>query len=236
MTEPLLRVRDLRVFYGPVRAVNGLNFELGLGDVLALLGPNGAGKSSTLRAITGLAAFSGTVELAGRSLTRLSPDRLARAGLVHVPEGRQIFATLSVHENLQVATKAAGGRPALLSIDEIYELFPSLWPLRERRGWTLSGGEQQMLAVGRGLLGAPRVLLLDEPSLGLAPSVGRSVFSALAQIAPQVPMLIVEQNTAAALDVATRGIVLAHGVPVLEGTPADLRRDDSLVTSYLGAS
>ncbi len=234
MGEPVLSVDGLRVRYGPIEAVNDLTFELSDGDVLTLLGSNGGGKSSTLRAISGLVDFDGTVTFDGSPIAGRSPESLARRGLVHVPEGRRIFATLSVEENLQIAQTAAKGRPALFEIEDVYELFEMLHPLRERGGWALSGGEQQMLAIGRGLLGAPRVLLLDEPSLGLAPSIVDTVFSALSEIADRVPLLLVEQNTTVALEVCTSAIVLAQGVEVLSGTPDQLADRSALLNSYLG--
>ena len=231
---PLLAVRDLAVSYGPVEAVRGISLDVGLGDVVALLGPNGAGKSSALRAISRLEMFRGEVTFDGDDVRRRSPERLARAGLIHVPEGRRIFPPLTVHENLVVATAARGSRTPDFDFDDVYDLFPALQPLRQRPGWALSGGEQQMLAIGRALVGAPRLLLLDEPSLGLAPTVVRAVFRALRQIRERVPILLVEQNTAVALRVCSRAHVLAEGRIVLEGSPDELRDSTDLIDSYLG--
>lgn len=235
VTEPaLLDVEDLRVTYGPIVAVDSISFTLASGDVLALLGSNGAGKSTTLRAISGLTPFEGKVTFEGRSVAGRSPERLARAGLIHVPEGRRIFPTLTVHENLQVAATPRGDRADALGVDDVYELFPPLADLCDRGGWALSGGEQQMLAIGRGLVGAPRVLLLDEPSLGLAPTIVDVVFDALAEIRHRVPLLLVEQNTAVALEVCTRVIVLSEGRVALTGTPDELSDRSDLIDSYLG--
>ncbi|HEX6419395.1 MAG TPA: ABC transporter ATP-binding protein [Acidimicrobiales bacterium] len=232
--SPLLSVRDLEVSYGPVAAVRGLSLAVSPGDVVALLGPNGAGKTSSLRAISGLEPHRGEVRFDGVDVRTRSPERLARRGLLHVPEGRRIFPTLTVHENLLTATAARGGRRVRFSPDDVYQLFPSLAALRDRGGWALSGGEQQMLAIGRALVGSPRVLLLDEPSLGLAPTVARTVFAALAEISAEVPMLVVEQNTAMALRVCSRAVVLAEGRVVLEGTPDELRANEDLLDSFLG--
>jgi branched-chain amino acid transport system ATP-binding protein len=230
----LLSVRDLAVSYGHVEAVRGVSFDVGAGDVVALLGPNGAGKTSVLWAVSRLERFAGQVRFDGVDTRRRSAERLARAGLVHVPEGRRIFPTLTVHENLQVATAARSGRGGSLSPRDVYDLFPALAPLRDRGGWALSGGEQQMLAIGRALVGAPRLLLLDEPSLGLAPAVSKVVFGALRDLQGRVPILLVEQNTEIALRVCTRALVLAQGRVVLEGTPDDLRGHADLIESYLG--
>ena len=171
-TQALLAVRALRVVYGNAEAVAGVDLDVSDGELVALLGPNGAGKSSTLRAISGLQRHSGEVLFDGVSTRHRGVDRLARDGLVHVPEGRRIFPTLSVWENLDVARSACrNGRGA--TVDEVFDLFGALRPLATRGGWALSGGEQQMLAIGRALVSGPRLLLLDEPSLGLAPTVVR---------------------------------------------------------------
>lgn len=233
-TDPLLAVEDLEVTYGAIEAVRGVSFEVRPGDVVALLGANGAGKSSTLRALSGLERFQGRATFSGADVRGQSPERLARRGLIHVPEGRHIFPTLTVEENLQVAMAAKGARTAHFGPSDIYELFPPLDGLQERGGWALSGGEQQMLAIGRALVGAPRLLLLDEPSLGLAPTIVRTVFDALRRISGEVPMLIVEQNTTVALRVCTRAHVLAEGRIVLEGTADEVRASTDLLQTYLG--
>lgn len=230
----LLEVRDLHVSYGPVNAVRGVDLSVAPGDVLALLGPNGAGKSSMLRAISGLEPYRGSVRYDGIEAADGSVTSLARRGLIHVPEGRRIFPTLTVHENLQVSTAARGRRSADFTPEDVYDLFPLLAHLRDRDGWALSGGEQQMLALGRALVGAPRLLLLDEPSLGLAPSIVDTVFEALLTLAERVPMLLVEQNTQVALDVASRAMVLSEGRVVLQGSPEELLNRAELVDSYLG--
>jgi len=229
----MLEVKDLEVTYGAVKAVRGLSLSVGNGEVVSLLGPNGAGKTSTLRAITALEPYRGSVTFDGKEVRSLGPEGCARAGLIHVPEGRHVFPTLSVHENLQVGSTAARGR-AGYSFDDVYELFPALQRLRDREGWALSGGEQQMVAIGRALVAAPRLLLLDEPSLGLAPIVVKSVFQALAEVRDRTPILLVEQNTAQALTLADHGTVIVHGEAVLRGSAAELADRTALLSSYLG--
>jgi branched-chain amino acid transport system ATP-binding protein len=229
-----LHVEDLTVRYAAVEAVRGIDLRVDSGEAVALLGPNGAGKTSTLAAISRLVASTGTVTFAGTRLDRARVEGVARMGLCHVPEGRRVFPNLTVHENIQVATSARAGRPQVFSVGEVYDLFPALAPLRTRAGWALSGGEQQMVAIARALVASPRMLLLDEPSLGLAPIVVDAVFAALRSVRAQVPILLVEQNTDMALDLCDRAYVLAEGKVVLEGPAADLRGDQALIDSYLG--
>lgn len=235
MSEPLLSLRSLSVSYGPIEAVRDVDIDVHVGDVVALLGANGAGKSSVLRAASGLEDFTGTATFDGRAIRR-TPSALARRGLVHVPEGRRVLPTLSVHENLQVATAARGRRSSTTSLDDVYDLFPPLAPLRSRGGWALSGGEQQMLAIGRALVSEPRLLLLDEPSLGLAPTIVRIVFDALRQISSEVPMILVEQNTDVALAVCTRALVMVQGRIEMAGTPEEVGGSADLLAGFLGTS
>jgi branched-chain amino acid transport system ATP-binding protein len=232
----MLEVRNLEINYGAVRAVEGIDFEVGAGEVVALLGPNGAGKTSTLRAITALESYRGSITFDGDEVSRLGTEACARRGLIHVPEGRHVFPTLSVHENLQVGTTAARGRTPDYDLDAVYELFPALVALRDRQGWALSGGEQQMVAIGRALVAAPRLLLLDEPSLGLAPIVTKAVFAALRQVSERTPVLLVEQNTTQALTIANRAAALVGGKIVLSGTAAEMSDRGALLDSYLGQS
>jgi branched-chain amino acid transport system ATP-binding protein len=230
----VLELRNVEVSYGAVEAVRGIDLDVGAGEVVTMIGPNGAGKTSTLNAISGLVAHRGSITFDGVESRRLGVQGAARRGLIQVPEGRRVFPTLSVHENLQVGETARRGRGTEYGIDEVYELFPPLVPLRNRDGWALSGGEQQMVALGRALVAGPRLLLLDEPSLGLAPIVTRTLFAALKEIAERTPILLVEQNTTMAFRLCTRACVMVAGQIVLTGTADDLRDRSALVASYLG--
>ena len=230
----MLELRDLAVSYGPVEAVRGVGLEVGAAEIVALVGPNGAGKTSTLRAISGFVPYGGTIRFDGLDLRKLSVQAAARRGLIHVPEGRHVWPTLTVHENLLVGTTARRGRPEGYTIDEVYDLFQPLAGLRRRDGWALSGGEQQMVAIGRALVAGPRLLLLDEPSLGLAPIVVKSLFAALAEIGTRTPILLVEQNTVMAMKICTRACVMVTGEFVLRGSGAELADRSALVASYLG--
>jgi branched-chain amino acid transport system ATP-binding protein len=232
----MLELRDVVVSYGPVEAVRGIELDVGGAEIVALVGPNGAGKTSTLRAISGFVPHGGTIRFDGTDVRKLSVQAAARRGLIHVPEGRHVWPTLTVQENLQVGTTARRGRAEGYTIDEVYDLFPTLSGLRRRDGWALSGGEQQMVAIGRALVAGPRLLLLDEPSLGLAPIVVKSLFAALAEIGTRTPILLVEQNTVMALKICTRACVMVTGELVLRGTGAELADRAALVASYLGES
>jgi branched-chain amino acid transport system ATP-binding protein len=229
-----LEIRQLAVSYGPVLAVREIDVEVNPGEVVAMIGPNGAGKTSTLRAISGLVPYQGQIVFDGVDTKKANIEQLARMGLIHVPEGRHVFPSLNVHENLQVGTTAGAGRAEGFSIDDVYDLFPPLAVLKKRDGWALSGGEQQMVAIGRALVAKPRLLLLDEPSLGLSPKYTQSVYSALSQVKDRIPMLLVEQNTVMALKHCSRAAVMVGGKLVLEGTAADLADREALVASYLG--
>jgi branched-chain amino acid transport system ATP-binding protein len=230
----VLEISGLEIDYGAVQAVRGLDLAVGPNETMGLLGPNGAGKTSTLRAITALVGYRGSIRYEGKEVSHLGTESAAKAGLIHVPEGRHVFPTLSVHENLQVGTTARHGRTEGYSLDDVYDLFPTLRQLRDRAGWALSGGEQQMVAIGRALVAAPRMLLLDEPSLGLAPIVVKAVFGALRQVSARTAILLVEQNTVMALRVCQRAAVLVGGRIVLQGTAAELSDRTALLDSYLG--
>jgi branched-chain amino acid transport system ATP-binding protein len=230
----MLEVTGLGVSYGNTRALDGFSFDVGAGEAVALLGANGAGKTSTLRALSRLIGADGTIVFDGEDVTRIPPQELARRGLVHVPEGRHVFSTLTVNDNLLVGATARTKRKPLFTLDTVYDVFPALAKLRKRYGWSLSGGEQQMVAVGRALLSSPRLLMLDEPSLGLAPVVVKAVYKALAEIKNEMSILLVEQNASVALTLCDRGHVLLSGKPVLSGSAAELNNREALLDSYLG--
>ena len=230
----LLEVRGLTVTYGtPTPAVDHVDLHVGPKEAVALLGANGAGKTATLHAISGLIPSTGSVVYDGEDIGRGRPEDIARAGIVQIPEGRRLFAGLSVEENLVIGGTARGRRDPLFDLGDIYDLFPQLTALRRRGAWTLSGGEQQMVAVGRALLASPRVLLLDEPSLGLAPMVVKTVFDALRAIAPRVAMILVEQNAGLALDLCSRAYVLSTGRVAVSGTHSELPSREELLATYL---
>ncbi|MFC9557745.1 ABC transporter ATP-binding protein [Rhodococcus sp. NPDC056960] len=230
----MLEVSGLDIRYGATHAVRGVDFSIDVNETVCLLGPNGAGKSSLLRSISQLVPYEGSIRFDGQRIDNQSPVHLSRAGLIHVPEGRHIFPTLSVHENLQMGAHARAGRPKAYSYDDVYTLFPALGRMRKRQGYALSGGEQQMVALGRALVASPRLLLLDEPSLGLAPAVVGTVYKALEEVATRTTMLLVEQNTSDALSLAGRGYVLADGRFAMQGDSAELADRSSVLASYLG--
>jgi branched-chain amino acid transport system ATP-binding protein len=230
----MLTIDDLHVRYGTTHAVRGINLTVGDGEAVALLGPNGAGKSSTLRAISRQVGCSGTVRFEDADLAGVAPEQVARRGIVHVPEGRRVFRDLTVHENLMIGTTARGGRPGGFGFDEVYDLFPALVPLRNRLGYALSGGEQQMTAIGRGLVAAPKLMLIDEPSLGLAPVVVEAVADALVAVRGRIGLLVIEQNVHVAVRVCERAAVLSGGRIVMEAPTAGLGDRDALLASYLG--
>jgi branched-chain amino acid transport system ATP-binding protein len=233
----MLLVERLCVRYGPLEAVRGVGFALREGEALALIGPNGAGKTSVLRGLLGLARAEGRVVLEGQELKARSPEALLRLGLVLVPEGRALFPGLSVEDNLLLGGFTRFRRRENLGpdLERVYALFPRLKERRRQLAGTLSGGEQQMLAIGRALMARPRILLLDEPSLGLAPLMVREIYRILAELKRQgVTLLLVEQNAKMALSVADRGLVLEAGEVALEGPAELLRQDRRVVEAYLG--
>ena len=236
----MLKVEDLDVRYGEIRALRGVSFEVRQGEVVTLLGGNGAGKSTTLRTVSGLVgAHSGRVTFEDESLLGKSPDDIARLGIVHVPEGRQVIPGLSVLDNLRLGTSNGRlkGKDMAAGIERVHETFPRLKDLSGNLGWSLSGGEQQMLAIGRGLMAQPKLLMLDEPSLGLAPIIVREVFRIIRQVHEAgTTVLLVEQNAYQALKVADRGYVYETGKVVVEGKASDLLDDEKMREAYLGSS
>lgn len=234
--RPVLTISDLTVEYGAVRAVDATSFQVNDGELVALLGANGAGKSSTLRAIAGLTpVVGGEIRLGTETIHTLPAHELPRRGLVLVPEGRRVFGELSVHDNLYLGSYSRPRGEVPAALDRVSTLFPILKERRHQAAGTLSGGEQQMLAIGRALMAQPRILLLDEPSLGLAPVIVRQVFALLRQLHDEgVTILLVEQNARLALEIADRAYVLQTGRIVMGGRAADLAASDEVRERYLG--
>ncbi|MBS1107407.1 MAG: livF 2 [Deltaproteobacteria bacterium] len=235
MSETLLEVDSLDVRYGAIHALRGVSFEVKAGEIVTLIGSNGAGKSTLLRAISGLVRpSSGRILLRGADVTRFAPEAIVALGCSHVPEGRRIFANLTVLENLQMGAWAKRGREAQ-GLERAFALFPRLRERLTQAGGTLSGGEQQMLAIGRALMAEPAVLLLDEPSLGLAPLLVRQIFSIVREINAQgTTVVLVEQNAHQALGIASRAYVLETGALAISGLASDLARDPRVRRAYLG--
>jgi branched-chain amino acid transport system ATP-binding protein len=231
----LLELEDVEARYGPVRALHGISLAVAEGSVVTVLGPNGAGKTTTLRAVSGTVRRSGRIAFAGRRLDRLGPDAVARLGVAHVPEGRGTFSELTVWENLRLGayTRRGSIEPEL---ERVFSYFPWLSDRRGQEAGTLSGGEQQMLALARAFVHRPRLLLLDEPSLGLAPVLVAELFRIVRELNEDegLTVLVVEQNAHLALQAAQAGYVLEAGRVVLAGTSAELTADDAVRRSYLG--
>jgi branched-chain amino acid transport system ATP-binding protein len=234
--EILLTVEDLWVSYDRISAVRGVSFAVGQGEIVTLIGANGAGKSSILGAISGLLPVSqGRLTLAGEDLLAIPAHRRTERGLAHVPEGRMIFGNLTVEENLRLAAYARRDREVEQDLEKVWRLFPRLAERRNQWGNTLSGGEQQMLAVGRALMSRARLLLLDEPSMGLAPMLVREIFRVIRRLNETgVTILLVEQNARLALEVAHRAYILETGQVVLAGTSGELRDQPQVQAAYLG--
>jgi branched-chain amino acid transport system ATP-binding protein len=233
---PVLELEDLAVAYGKRRALDGLHLSVGPGEIVTLLGANGAGKSTTLRAVSGLVRPTrGRIRYKGRDITQAPADTIVAAGVSHVPEGREIFPEFTVHENLLVGAHTVERARVAERLESVFGLFPVLRDRRAQTAGTLSGGEQQMLAIGRALMTRPRLLLLDEPSLGLAPILAREIFRVIRRINDDgVAVLLVEQNARRALALAARGYVLETGRLVTSGTSAALTADARVRSAYLG--
>ena len=233
----MLEVSDLRVSYGKVRAVQGVSLEVEEGEIVALIGANGAGKSSTMHAVCGIERpAAGEIRFLGQHIARLPPHRIMRRGIVQVPEGRLIFGGLTIAQNLRLGAYNVPGRArAEADIDRVLKFFPMLRDRLDERGSALSGGQAQMLALARGLMARPKLLMLDEPSLGLAPIAAQEVFALIARLRDTgVTILLVEQNVRQALAIADRGYVLESGRIILDGEAAALAEHELLVSAYLG--
>ncbi|MDD3831333.1 MAG: ABC transporter ATP-binding protein [Clostridia bacterium] len=247
--QPILQLKKLRVAYGPIQAVKGIDIDINKGQIVALLGANGAGKTSTLRSISGLTKVSGgDILVNGESITNHKPYNIVKKGIMQSPEGRLILVGLTVEENLKagaysLCTKVVNGQRVTAraqmesNFKRVYSLFPRLAERAKQQANTLSGGEQQMLAIGRALMASPSILLLDEPSLGLAPLVIKDIFNTLLQIKQEgTTILIVEQNALAALRIADYAYVLELGRISMQGSAQDLQKEDRLIEAYLGGN
>ncbi len=238
MSEPLLRVENLETYYGPIMAIRGASLDVSEGRIVTVLGANGAGKTTLLKTISGvMSPEKGTIRLAGEFIQELEADAIVRKGLVHVPEGREVFPLLSVAENLAMGAYVRTDMAAVKAdLDMVYDYFPILRERAGQRAGTLSGGQQQMLAIGRGLMARPRLMLLDEPSLGLSPLLTQEIFTIIRRLnrEQKVTILLVEQNAKAALDVADFGYVMELGRIVMAGEASRLKQSKDVQSFYLG--
>ena len=235
MVEPMLKIDDIHVYYGAIHAIKGISFEVNQGEIVALIGANGAGKSTILKTVSGLMhPRSGSIEFEGNNITHMDAHKLVHQGLAHVPEGRRIFLQMSVQENLEMG---AFSRKDVSKddLDMVFNLFPRLLERRKQIAGTLSGGEQQMLAMSRALMSHPRLMMLDEPSMGLAPILVDQIFDIIKELHKQgTTILLVEQNARKALSIADRAYVLETGSITLTGTGAELVTSDAVRKAYLG--
>ena len=234
----MLKVTDLNVHYGAIHAIRGVSLEVNQGEIVSLIGANGAGKTTILHTITGLKkATSGAVELEGRNLLTTPPHQIVTLGMAHVPEGRHIFSQMTVQENLEMGAYIRSDRAGIQEdMADVFRRFPRLQERRRQLAGTLSGGEQQMLAIGRALMVRPRILLMDEPSMGLSPLLVKEIFSIIRELnATGMTVLLVEQNAKMALSIAHRAYVMETGTIVMSGNAADMLQDDQVRKAYLGA-
>lgn len=233
----MLEIKDLEVYYGMIQAIKGISFEVNEGEVIALIGANGAGKTTTLHTISGLITpKKGTVVFEGKDITKTPAHKIVSAGMAHVPEGRRVFASLSVLQNLKLGAYTRSSKDEIEeTLQMVYKRFPRLEERKNQLAGTLSGGEQQMLAMGRALMSKPRIILMDEPSMGLSPIFVNEIFDIIKQVsASGTTVLLVEQNAKKALSIADRGYVLETGRIVLEGEAQQLLNDESVKKAYLG--
>ena len=233
----MLEVKDLEVYYGVIQAIKGISFHVEEGEVIALIGANGAGKTTTLQTITGmLNAKAGSIQFEGTELTKIPGHKIVSMGMAHVPEGRRVFAQLSVLENLKLGAYTRKDKTEIEeSLKRVYKSFPRLEERKNQLAGTLSGGEQQMLAMGRALMSKPRIVLMDEPSMGLSPIFVEEIFNIIKEISAEgTTVLLVEQNAKKALSISVRAYVLETGKIVLEGDAKDLLNDESIKKAYLG--
>jgi branched-chain amino acid transport system ATP-binding protein len=232
-----LEIRDLQVYYGMIQAIKGISLDVNQGEVIALIGANGAGKTTTLHTITGLLKpKAGTITFDGVDIAKIAPHKIVSMGMAHVPEGRRVFAELTVLQNLRLGAYTRSDKDEIEeSLANVYKRFPRLEERKNQMAGTLSGGEQQMLAMGRALMSKPKIILMDEPSMGLSPIFVNEIFSIIQDVsADGVTVLLVEQNAKKALAIADRAYVLETGKIVLEGDAKDLMNNDSIKKAYLG--
>ncbi len=234
--DKLLSVNDINVFYGAIHAIKGISFEVNEGEIVTLIGANGAGKSTSLNTVSGLLRpKTGNIEFQGKDITRVPAHKLVKMGLSQVPEGRRVFLQMTVQENLEMGAFTAPAGSVSASLDKVYELFPRLKERNRQVAGTLSGGEQQMLAMGRALMSSPKLMMLDEPSMGLAPILVEQIFEIIENLHKAgTTILLVEQNAQMALSIANRAYVLETGKISLSGDAKDLLHDDSVRKAYLG--
>lgn len=233
----MLEVKDLQVYYGMIQALKGLSFEVNKGEIVALIGANGAGKTTTLHTVSGLLQpKAGSILFEGKDITKVPAHKIVTMGMAHVPEGRRVFAQLSVYENLKMGAYTRSDKKEIEeSLEHVYERFPRLKERRNQMAGTLSGGEQQMLAMGRALMSKPSIILMDEPSMGLSPIFVNEIFDIIQEVSKNgTTVLLVEQNAKKALSIADRAYVLETGKIVLEGDAKVLVNDDSIKKAYLG--
>ena len=237
MSESLLKVNDINVYYGAIHAIKGISFEVHEGEIVTLIGANGAGKSTTLKTVSGiLRGKTGTIEFDGKDITKEHAHKMISLGIAHVPEGRRIFQQLTVKENLEMGAFSRPASEVKPSLEDVFNRFPRLREREKQIAGTLSGGEQQMLAMGRALMSRPKLMMLDEPSMGLAPILVEQIFDIIKELNKEAgtTILLVEQNAQMALSIAHRGYVLETGKIVTTGTGADLLNDDVVKKAYLG--